>query len=622
MIRVNSIQWALSTHQRKKPACNGLWGTTQAEDFGNTRTTYFSSEAIKLAITSSFNGRINLLYTNIRTNFNENNFIFTDMLDNILEEKWAFQLQIDVNNEGYQAVGDYNLWFIDSFESFTFLEPMIRDHGGDAPVYYLVFLKTPKTDLNLVEKLLADMALLNVVNVNIVIEDNASNEVIFYTYFPFRATQCHSTEPLELLRFHNFSKITPQGFYPTKADNLQRCTLKIVTRNPTFFRGVKQYYGLPEVGGLEIALIDEFSRRMNFTIQLIERFIYEKVLFLENGTSFGGYKLIQENEADIMIGFHKHGPLQDHYVTPSQTYFFNWVAIALWRPPYTFRKFSWLFIPFQVKTWGWCLAVLISATIGVFIVKKMPFLVRFLHLNLYRSKLTNVASMALGLSIEYLPTTNFVRQCFVIWSIGTLTIRATYEGKLFDSYRSLTGAGTPLTVRQLLAQNYTIYSQFTYAFVLNELGGIGSFSYQRLPTTKVLSNRTQNNAVISSFVYMYEVYDPEELENMIIEPLFYEHVCLFMKKHSVLASKVNDIIFRMEEAGLFNSWREHYEFLKTIHFSLHKDNVREPGPIALNQFIYTLLMFAIPIGVAIVVFIIELNWKEIQHKLAEIKLRC
>ncbi|XP_055847538.1 uncharacterized protein LOC129913091 isoform X2 [Episyrphus balteatus] len=214
-------------------------------------------------------------------------------------------------------------------------------------MYFLIILKTSVFEklLSWTEKIFDDLFLRMLANVNILIEQ-INGQVFYYTYFPYQKTTCQSTKPFRVFRNFNCS-LENSDVFPEKFKNIHGCTLRILTRNFLFGRKTHYFGGLPEAWDIEREILDTLKAKINFEVKFTRAIVYDRLEVWANGSAFGSYKLLKNGKADIMIGFYRHGPLQDLIFTTSVSYFRNWFVIAMLRPAPEFLKFSWLFAPFH-----------------------------------------------------------------------------------------------------------------------------------------------------------------------------------------------------------------------------------------------------------------------------------
>ncbi|XP_055918401.1 uncharacterized protein LOC129950488 [Eupeodes corollae] len=259
-------------------------------------------EAITYAVANSFNNTANLVHVVIETSLgtSNNSLDFLDALDNLLgDDNWSFRLQIDVNNKNIRPASDHNLWFINSYEAFRRLFPLIENYHRDSQLFLIIVLKCAKAvqgHLFVMQKIFSDLLRLMIANVNILIKDG-SKGVSFYTFYPFQEFACRSAKPFKMYTFHQNSFHNNNVLlFPTKTNNLYKCSLRLKTRNNNILNLKKI-----EVFGLEAFITTELASKMNFTYDIINA--YDKEHFLPNENSSGPHPSVGISIFLVSISF-------------------------------------------------------------------------------------------------------------------------------------------------------------------------------------------------------------------------------------------------------------------------------------------------------------------------------
>ena len=168
----------------------------------------------------------------------------------------------------------YNIFFIDSFESFwnifRLMSPFYFEYQG----YYLIVLTTYSYQqyqimVDIFEYLWAEY----IVNVNVIwLAPENDNEAIMYTYYPYTSFFCGKAYPIQLNQFR-FDKWlhSEDNFFPNKVSNLYGCPLIVATVvTPPFMLIKEMEDGRVITDGIDGILIRVLSQRMNFTIDLVK----------------------------------------------------------------------------------------------------------------------------------------------------------------------------------------------------------------------------------------------------------------------------------------------------------------------------------------------------------------
>lgn len=220
-------------------------------------------------------------------------------LDAMNEILYQVRSKIIVRLEGYlnfkmtREITDlkrvYNIFFIDSYESFWKIFRMMSPFYFDYQGFYLIVLTTYSYQqyqimVDIFEYLWAQY----IVNVNVIwLAPQNDNEAIMYTYFPYTNFFCGKAFPIQLNQFRFGEWLHSQSnFFPDKVSNLHACPLTVaVALTPPFMILKEQEDGgiLPD--GIDGILLRVLSQRINFTINLMQFEDQGTVYF--NGTSSG-----------------------------------------------------------------------------------------------------------------------------------------------------------------------------------------------------------------------------------------------------------------------------------------------------------------------------------------------
>ncbi|XP_055838797.1 uncharacterized protein LOC129906867 [Episyrphus balteatus] len=566
-------------------------------------------EVVNYALANSFNNTADELNIVIETDFDENNAFFLDTINIILKENWNFRLQIHINNEAVQKCGDFNLWFIGSYKAFGRLLPWIRANHRDSQLYYFIVFKNSATKMlyiNDIEKIFSDFLLLMVANVNVIIETD-SNEVLFYTFFPYQKNACRSTKPLITHRFSDTSFNIEKPFFPSKADNFCGCPLRVITKNELIVNMAKdnepntlENY---EMSILEVIMLKEFASRMNFKPEIYESVdlnIFDSELPITNG------------KIDVLLAYMASGPMKNYLYSKTVPYYLSWMVIAVNPQLNTFRTQAWILAPFNLTTWIYILASLSLITGGIILINTRRFKRFFNVLRQHDNQLggLDIISLVIGTSIQHLPNKIWLRFSLIAFSLGALVIRTVYLGKIYDAFRGQVLLIPPRSIKELFAENYTILTYPYFKSIIDDLNGIEYQNIQYLLQSTKSSEMFEDSekmALVTTFVHIYTFFSAKERSKLMMEGVLREQMCIFFQKHSFILPKINEITMKMEQAGILNYFRKGFE--KINNPQLEGD--LEPKPLGLESFAYIIYAAIILNGISLLVFIFELLWHSI-----------
>lgn len=220
--------------------------------------------------------------------------------DTINEVLYQVQSKIVVQLEGYLDFKKsnrkrvYNIFFIDSYESFWNIFRLMSPYYFEYQGHYLIILTTYSYKqyeimANIFEFLWAEY----IINVNIIwMPPQNDHEAIMYTYFPYTNFFCGKAVPIQLNQFW-FGKWlhSAPSFFPDKMNNLHGCPLTVATVNtPPFMIIRTKENGDILTDGIDGVLLRILSQRMNFSIKLVN--LESQGTIFMNGSTTGDGSVI------------------------------------------------------------------------------------------------------------------------------------------------------------------------------------------------------------------------------------------------------------------------------------------------------------------------------------------
>lgn len=137
-------------------------------------------------------------------------------------------------------------------------------------------------------------------------------------------------------------------------------------------------------------------------------------------------------------------------------------------PPFT--PLEKLKLPFKSSVW-YCIVFACCATLFATIylygcAKKWQ---NFVFGEKNQNPYLNFINVSLGGAVTQAPIRNFARTIFLIWLLGSLILRSSYQGALFSFLQSQKSAVVLESLEELAKYNFTIYSSITILRLL-EMG--------------------------------------------------------------------------------------------------------------------------------------------------------
>jgi hypothetical protein len=153
-----------------------------------------------------------------------------DIKDSLMKKNKGFCIYRMDNHTKIQRIRFrlkiYNVFLIDSFETFKELDPRINATAFNIRGYYLfVFFNGLIPEIN---EVFASMWKKNIINANVLYDDNGV--VRLGTYRPFRRSRCYSTHHEPRAHFANGTfNVTADKVFAEKTKNLFKCKVRMVT---------------------------------------------------------------------------------------------------------------------------------------------------------------------------------------------------------------------------------------------------------------------------------------------------------------------------------------------------------------------------------------------------------
>ncbi|KAL7028260.1 hypothetical protein ACKWTF_005781 [Chironomus riparius] len=132
-------------------------------------------------------------------------------------------------------------------------------------------------------------------------------------------------------------------------------------------------------------------------------------------------------------------------------------------PGFPYSPYEKLFLPFDLTTW-----ILLATTFGItfitiFIINRLPIKTKnFVYGRKIYTPTLNVVSIFFGIAQARLPTENFSRFILILFVIFCLIFRTCFQSKSFEFLTSEPRRPPPTTLKDLKAQNYTVYTLYKH----------------------------------------------------------------------------------------------------------------------------------------------------------------
>ncbi|XP_016948910.1 uncharacterized protein LOC108023782 [Drosophila biarmipes] len=242
----------------------------------------------------------------------------------------------------------HNLLLVDSLDALLDIEIHTYTAQSDASEYYFIFLQ--QRDALIPRDMHGVFAYCwrhQLINCNVMTQ-SSGGQVLLHTYFPYAAPgQCNDLRPTKINQFQGDSW-QHRDYFPSKLHNLNGCPLVVLARRVSPFFELDE--GQRELRGLEGRLLQELSRRMNFSIQFAglqdqqrNRTTWTERQLLQ--------KLVQGRIAHLAIGYVRKRIQYSSNLTPVFPHYSNRLVGCLLLNSHNLTSLEIWSFPFQALTW-------------------------------------------------------------------------------------------------------------------------------------------------------------------------------------------------------------------------------------------------------------------------------
>lgn len=294
----------------------------------------------------------------------------------------------------------------------------------------------------------------HMINVNILQFEENDDQVHVYTYFPYTPNHCEYIESTFLFSMGNQSISMKNDFFPNKLRNFHQCPLLLATYTiPPYMILHHLDDGSYITNGIEGNLYREMAASLNFHPMVrvgmknylsgaVENFQMLKMRKV-NFTMFAAVNTVERSKEFTSSFPYAYSSVQ--YIIPTG-------------PPYS--PLEKLVLPFEKYVWFWIVICTGMAFISITFItgccsKKWC---DFVFGARVRTPFLNYINVMLGGAITSGPVRNFARTIFLIWLLGSLVLRSSYQSALFSFIQSQKSAVEIHSLEQLVKYNFSIYS--------------------------------------------------------------------------------------------------------------------------------------------------------------------
>lgn len=313
---------------------------------------------------------------------------------------------------------------------------------------------------------------MHVINVNVLTFENSESGTSVFTFFPYSENHCGVVRPVLWDYYTDGRFMNDSEVFVKKLDNFYGCPLTLGTYNIPPYVILRQYPNEtipPILQGFEGILFRVLSQKLNFRTVIIiaegqylnslDNFemVYFLYLFIRCDFSLSFLQL-KNNEVNVtMQAIINTMSLSEHFTATFPHHYISVVITMLVHIPFT--SIEKLLLPFEPAIWLALICTLTLAFILITIVEIRGHDKRsFVFGRANHSPFLNTINILLGGAIMRPPTRVFARTLLAFWLFGTLVLRSSYQGALFDFLHSQKSAKTLDTLEKLVDNNYPIYA--------------------------------------------------------------------------------------------------------------------------------------------------------------------
>ncbi|XP_055604688.1 uncharacterized protein LOC129752922 [Uranotaenia lowii] len=505
----------------------------------------------------------------------------------------------------------YNVMFVDSSEYLeVYLEQFDSWNNDFSGLYVVVCAEEVEHEtLNKFFKLTWSKHIINVI---LVVSDEHEN-VIIYSYQSFRSNRCHSCTPIVKANLSIDALISGIDLFPYRLNNFHLCTLKAgVFRLEPFTVISEDEKGQKTHTGTEVLIAQTVAKHYNFSIEYVITPGEAKwgYIYRENSTGLMG--MIQENVVDfgfgtIGISVDRNKFLKSGVAHSTSTYVF---AIP---PGRKFTSIEKLFKPFSSIVWTCITVVFVSvflAAILWFGNTKIPFLQIF-NMEPLKTPLLNVWITFLGVPLAKFSFRDLTKTVLTVWMFMGLVVRTLYQAAMFRHLHSGETTKPEDTVKDFNeAGLYYYLFDVTRRFFVDfpQIQAMTrSITEQEDPNNKLQAlARGDFDGVLVLPSGMIHYFNQKNLGKFHLKTgkdvVTTYIVGIFYPKSSSINKLFDQIILRLQAAGITNYWRSNFGEVRYKEFRSER-----PTAIGLDSISGVFIIWLVSLIGCFIVFLFEIS---------------
>jgi hypothetical protein len=498
-----------------------------------------------------------------------------------------------------------------------------------------------------VEELLKELWKWKIINVLIFVKKNSNiiDNLNIYSWFPYQPPSSVCGQMMEKVHLGTWVSNNISGFLKRNTPLFQEkflnkmsgCPLRVqVAHFPPYVIFQKNDSSFEDVSsfiGLDIDMVRIIAEVMNMSLKLVplhDTYPWGKMI---NGTWHGLRGGLMYDRVDIALDAWSIN-LEDYLqFQGTERYFTDQVA---WYVPRAKPKPRWMSVArvFARNTWFVCFfSIFVSATVfWSLAVTRSKFDDSHKYRNIFNCFADSWA-VALGVSVSEIPYNYSLRLFFISWVIYSLSVSNIFQA-FFISYLVDPGLEHGISnIEELVGSELDIIlSVFLSSFFDEKL--LKNPNRRRIVDTpheclENVANRSNVATMLSRVYFMSagnEFLDRDKQLNLapFNEDVYTNHIFMLLKKGSSLLERINEVIFRLVEAGLPDKFlkdildtKRQYSVLRTM-----EDRNEEYVSMTVSHLQSAFVLLCLGNLLSVIAFIMEIlhkRWKERREHSAHIK---
>lgn len=455
----------------------------------------------------------------------------------------------------------------------------------------------------------------NIFNVNLLMVKFKT--VQMYTFFPYKDSEC-SKITIELIGNYTIADNLPEKIFPIKIpNNLHQCPVRIIAN--VYPPLVLTAYGLGERKiGAEASLINTIIKTLNMSkFQTGMKLGFSNKL--SNGSYSGILQGIFENKSDIAYG--QVFPNISYFSDFDATIFYQYIDIT-WVVPKALPVKQWQRVIFVFNKMLWILifvSLLLYSIIWWFFGRKDFLCDRKVHQE-FSWCFINCLYVLLQGGIRS-PIHFDLRMIFIVWVLATLSIACIYQSQLVSVLTQPVYEKQITNIDELVESDLKIqlipdfWSRFNNSLrpidklIIKKARMVSIAEHNKLfqthqNTFAFMMNRNSFNYLLPTN-FSYSPGNPAMYQFR--STMFGNPICMMVKQDFPLLDKMNRIISRCMESGLFLKWMR-----DVVLFIGHTEDADTNEALTLSHLLGAFFILLFGLLASIHIFIAEIVYLKLK----------